>query len=360
MWRLWCVLALGCVLVGCTSRGDAAQEGPAALDVASLRVTGTEQIRGEGLARLSSDGTRLLWLHGEPCVTALDGSAKRCVDRRDVRPGMDRAEWSPDGTKVVFTNDFWTAFDEPDIWVFDVMSGRLRNLTDDSRDEFGLGEPDPDAHLDLLPSWSPDGRTIRFARGHSGSKTVDLMSVPAEGGPVSPGRDIPCAATLLTELDWSGEHVAWSCGASEPELWLADQAGGEPRAALPGLEYDGHRALSFSPDGQWLLIDSTARYMENSPVPGPARVVPTDGGEPVPVADGAVGYPAWAPGGHAIAYLDLHNAVYVVAEPGGEPRKVHEAEVQAMAAPDGIRLNWTPNAMLILADGELTLLGLAA
>ncbi len=324
----------------------------------ALRVTDTAPLRAEGPVRLSSDGTRLLWLSGEPCVTALDGSAKRCIDREDVDPDLDRAEWSPDGRTLAFTDDFWNRFREPDLWVFDVVSGRLHNLTNDFEDDFDLNEPAPDTHVDLLPSWSPDGRTIRFARAHIGSNTIDLVSVPAGGGAVSPIRDIPCGAVQLTELDWSSEHVAWSCGAREPELWLADQAGGEPKAALPGMRYEGRRALSFSPDGQWLLIDSMARYADTSPVRGSARALPTDGGNAVPVADGEVGYPTWAPEGHAIAYLDLRRTLNVVAEPGGEPRKLHSAE--NMTAADGTRLNWAPDKLLISTDGAPTLISLAA
>lgn len=61
---------------------------------------------------------------------------------------------------------------------------------------------------------------------------------------------------------------------------------------------------------------------------------------------------------HAIAYLDLRRTLNVVAEPVGEPRKLHSAE--DMTAPDGTRLNWAPNKLLISTEDEPTLLNLSA
>ena len=347
------------LLAGCSSSSGSdwarqafAESGP---DVASLEVTGAEPVRADGPARLSPDGTRLLRMTGEPCVTTLDGAEKQCVE--DVSADLPRARWSPDGTKVVFTDDFWRQFHEPDVRVFDVASGELTNLTDDGVDELDGGDPDQAARLDLLPSWSPDGSAVRFVRGTMEGESTELVSVGVDGGEVTTVREVDCAATDLVALAWSADRVAWTCGIDEPEVWLAARDGGEPERVLTSTEGQDHMSLSFSPDGRWLLADSLSPYSAMTELDrGLARVVPVDGGDPVPVADGPVAFPTWSPGGHAVAYVEPPGTVTVVAEPGGEPRELHSAE--HVLGPDAMRLGWAPGKLLVTADGELTLLRL--
>ena len=58
-----------------------------------------------------------------------------------------RSTWSPDGRSIAFSAlaGGWT-----DLYVTDVATGSLRQLTDD-------------AFADLQPAWSHDGRSIAFA-----------------------------------------------------------------------------------------------------------------------------------------------------------------------------------------------------
>lgn len=351
---------LGLALAGCSSTSwSEIALGAGGPDVAELRVTGTERVEVAGPSRLSPDGTRLLRLVARPCVVEVDGSGEQCVDRDEVSGDLNNATWSPDGTKLAFTDDFWRRVLEPDVWVFDVTSGELRNLTDDGVDEYRLSGSNEDADLDLLPSWSADGETIRFARGKAKAESMELMTVPADGGEVSVVREIGCGPMELVGLAWSATKVAWTCGVEEPDVSLADQSGGDADVVLPGEKGQDRMLLSFSPDGQWLLADSATPYgLQSSPEGGHARVVPADGGDPVPVADGAVGFPAWSPGGHALVYVDLPGELNVVAEPGGEPKQLHAAELGIFAA-DARRLSWGGDKLLVHADREPVLLTLA-
>lgn len=359
--RVW-VLVVGLLLVACSTRTGGTGPGPAAgadagPDVDELSVTGAEKVQPAGSLRLSPDGTRVLQLAPGQCVRTLAGGEERCFDRDPVRPDLDNAAWSPDGTKLVFTDDFWRRFLEPDVWVFDVTSGDLRNLTDDGEDEFELSEPNENADLDLLPSWSADGDTIRFARGRAGAETVELMSIPADGGEPSTLREVDCAANALIGLAWSPSRVAWSCGTDTGEVFLADHADGEAERALPTEDGQDRMLLSFSPDGQWLLVDSRNQYGNYSGVEGGLAVaVPAGGGDAVTVAEGA-GFPTWSPSGHAIAYVELPHKLMVVAEPGGDPRELRTTE-GTFASLDGRRLGWAEGNLLLSDDSEPVLLKL--
>ncbi|OLF16729.1 PD40 domain-containing protein [Actinophytocola xanthii] len=357
MWRRTPVIAFWLVLAGLVSTGCSSSTawpdlgrlaGP---DVAALRVTGTEATGVEGPVRVSRDGDRLLRLVGDPCVTSLEGAGEQCIGN-EVIADLAHAEWSPDGTRLVFTGDFWRRLRDPDVWVLDLADGRLENLTDDGVDQFDLSAPDPDAHIDLLPSWSPDGRSIRFARGHwdSGSSELMTVAVDGEGEPRSHGT-IGCGRAEFVALAWSADRVAWTCGAHEPSVWTADHSGQNAVEVMRSKKGEDRMLLSFSPNGKWLLVDSGTQYVTSSPRPGGfARVVPATGGDPVPVADGDVAFPTWAPGGQAIAYVEPPGSVKVVAEPGGEPRELHSAE--RLAGVDGMRLAWAPKAILALLEGE--------
>jgi hypothetical protein len=347
--------------VGCSPAPTPGQAYPARVHPEALHITGAKAVTARGPVRLSPDGTHLLRLDSSLCVTALDGSGERCVSG-GPHPDALRAQWSPDGTKIAFTDDFWRLLREPDVWVFDVRSGELKNLTDDGVDELRLGERDPAATIDLLPSWSPDGKFVRFARGYAGADTMSLMSIGLEGGEVAAAREIHCGTSELVALAWSENRVAWTCGVGDAEVRAAEISRVREWTVLPagdGGAGEDRMLLSFSPDGESLLVDSQTPYAARDVTGGRAVVVPADGGRAYPVARGEVGYPAWVPGADAIAYVDLPGSLKVVPNPdtGREapPRELRSAK--GFAATDGMRLTWGKDQLFALVDGDPTLLG---
>jgi hypothetical protein len=348
MRRLLLLAAAGLLLAGCS--GDDEPLAPQA-GVVALKVTGTKPIDADAPVRLSPDGTHLLRMAGGLCVSALDGTGEHCVADADAR----QARWSPDGTEIVLTGDFFQFLREPDIQVLDVATGALRDLTDDGIDDHTKVDPagpDPRANIDVLPSWSSDGGTIRFARGRA--DTTDLMSVPARGGTPDKLGTIDCGVAGLGALAWSDDRVAWACGVDRTTVTLAGHDGAGARQVLDGDDWNG---LSFSPDGRWLLADSTDQYQGYATdTGGVARAVPANGGAPVRVADGKVAFPAWAPTGHALAYVEPPGSIRVVPEPGGTPVTLHTAGT--VSAADTSSLSWARGTLLATLDGTPTLLTL--
>lgn len=305
------------------------------------------------LAGLSPDGTRLLRMDGRVCVSDLDGAGERCVDRDQVFTDGRFVSWSPDGTKLAFTDNVF-GYHEADLWVFDVETGELRDLTDDGVDRIDPANPPAGLRYDAFASWSPDGESIRFARAHDGAPFMALLSIPAGGGEPTVLRGIPCAFTELRALVWSADHVAWNC-AGDGMVWLGDHSGPDTDTPVLATDYEqDRRMLSFSPDGTWLLADSmyaTSFDLWN----GSPQLVPVDGGRPRSVVSGSVGFPTWAPAGdHALAYVEHPGTLRVVDEPGGEPRTLYTAE--SAEGPDGVRLNWATGKLLMHAGEKRMLL----
>jgi Tol biopolymer transport system component len=325
-----------------------------ATDVSSLRITGEQEQGSAYFANLSPDGKTLLYNSKRgTCGRGVDGSNEHCLGN-DVNGGLDvgSAAWSPDGGRLALTNEFALGL-EPDLWVLDVHSGQLANLTDDhvtttisvNTTEFPNG-----ATVDVYPSWSADGQQLRFVRRQSADRST-LMSIPSGGGGPKPLRSIDTNWERLQQVAWTKDTIAWLSGSpqgGDGEVWVADLVGGEPRKLLDG-EY---RILSFSADGEFLLADQHGK--DGAAAQGTARVVPTRGGEPIPVAGGAVTYPTWAPKGHAIAYIEAPGTLRVVGKPGGEPRELHHED--QLGAADLDNLDWVPGRLLVKRGDDIPLI----
>lgn len=107
--------------------------------------------------------------HWAQAVVGTDGSGLRILrDGSGTEWQFDApASWSPDGQKLAFAAN--TAPYESDLFVADLPSGAVRNITKDT-------------WFDEGPTWSADGKSIVFMSTRGGSWTWGLFAIPAAGG----------------------------------------------------------------------------------------------------------------------------------------------------------------------------------
>jgi hypothetical protein len=106
-------------------------------------------------------------------VENVDGSELRQVVSPDI--GAVTARWSPDGRSIAFTSKLRS---EPQVWTVQQDGSGLVKLTDGS-----------DGSTSLAPVWSPDGKKLLFTRA-TGDR-VSLWTMEPDGGRQSHLTDIP-------------------------------------------------------------------------------------------------------------------------------------------------------------------------
>lgn len=167
---------------------------PVATAAPGWEIADIREIEVDGMpVALSPDGQ---WIAGtgpdwELCVWEIETLNPVCAEPGYYRPNAEAIVWSPDSTAVAFTEDAARLLVDSDLYVFELGTGVLSNLTDD--DFVGplmltQEESEPDEVLvDLGPTWSPDGQTISFGRmfwtvENRGAKQPQILRIGRSGG----------------------------------------------------------------------------------------------------------------------------------------------------------------------------------
>ena len=258
---------------------------------------------------------------------------------------------APDGRRVVLT--ILGAAEE--VWLYDVATGRLTQLTFES--------------VNRSPIWTPDGTGITFSSNRAG--TLNLFHMSADGA--SAAQRLTTSDYLQLPGSWSPDGSVLAYVEHHPQtgrdIWLLSAAAGAQPRAFVTSAFD-ETAPAFSPDGRWIayISNETGRneiYLRSVATPSHVIAVSVGGGtEPVWRRDGRELFyrqgdrlmaAAVAPGSGTAT--GPHRTVYEGAfEPGSPDRANYDAGVAAgqflmledtgqRAAPAEfeVQLHWTPD-----------------
>jgi len=320
--RLGVLLAL-VVLAGCAGSDERA--GVRTSSTSEQRqLDGTRPVvRGEPIDVASLEGRIVVDDFEDLSVMNADGTGARQVAHR-AGPEFDGA-WSPDGRWIVYRDSRRGVNENDEIYVVRADGSRARNLTRNPANDWGpdwspdgrtivfnsdrdgavmtgylvspkganLRRIDADVWVEY-PAFSPDGTMIAFM-GHAGGDydvyVADLATgdatqltdtVGSDGWPVwSPdGSTIAFASERDDCLNALEEPTCWQDPDGEPgehhDIWLMDPDGSDQRRVTP----ESGQFVTWSPDGEYLLVSGRSLYVIRSDGTGRADVSPQSGGIP--------------------------------------------------------------------------------
>ena len=204
-------LMLVCLLVACG--GVQTTSVPTIVSASALQSTNLRQVdlADQHIIGLSPNGAWLITSkQAQLCVVATDTLLeKTCVEAKYV--DFPTLAWSPDSRRVAWTEDWAKRAVDSDIWVLEVASGKLTNLTDDGFAGTMVQAVDTNAQItvDVAPAWSPDGASLVFARTPADRDSTNLYRVAATGGPpeqialVTPGYGLAIYRGVFVHADGS-------------------------------------------------------------------------------------------------------------------------------------------------------------
>lgn len=170
--------------------------------------------------------------------------------------------WSPDGTRLVISTD------AQQLVIVDTIAGTVTPLS---------GASDPEV-AQIMPSWSPDGRTIAFVRGERSGVSFrlegrsDIYTIPVTGGTAQPlagasGQGMNYYPSYSPDGKWLAftYHDAGGSTYADPDaqIYLVPAAGGERRRLAANDGPNGERLgaasnswPTWSRDGRSLAFTS--------------------------------------------------------------------------------------------------------
>ncbi|MCC7450250.1 MAG: PD40 domain-containing protein [Anaerolineae bacterium] len=379
------------MLIGLLAAATRSTRAQTSIPVDQLAVTAVDEIpnlKKPGVGYLSSDGMWIAFADGKSlCIYTSAGEKQHCIET-PLRIDFNSIRWSPDSTRVAYTEDFFRTFRDSDIWVMDSATGKATDLTDDGAFKFNLRPPqdaDPVGFIDAVPRWSSDGKRLAFIRYMLtfGNWQPYLYTVDANGGTPKEGGILTGERFGIYALAWSpdGKQIAYNRGISRNQgdqngMWVADLEGKNARqilsvklaataeatptvrerarVAIPmNIEYspDGRSLLAFDPAG---LGEFTARWEDFTS----SRVFTVDGSGSTPVdADEVAHWAGWSPTGTALVYIARSarnpdvDGLYVVEKPGAQGRKIYSGRI-VLSGNTWRPLEWASNNTILVFQPE--------
>ncbi len=316
---------------------------------------------GEWLAGVNQDGAL--------CIYATDSlREERCTLLDTCQADPRSVAWAPDSRRVAIAENMGVYF-ESDLWVLELETGKLTNLTDDGVSACKRqGDAGP-APMDLSPTWSPDGKALAFFRLQGDEK--GLYRLPVTGGAVEKLADGLGVAYMLWSKDGKIVYTPQGAALDESGLWVIrpgergpqQVVGADPDLGPPFL-------MDVSPTGDQALVIyrlAAARDFFSQPNRSYCAVVDLKTGQVEPLKQAAGADPefydpmagAFSLDGSKVLYVyqDANEQVRLaVRDLDGETENVLLAldKVEVFAGPNH-GLDWAGNDTLVLPFSHLLL-----
>jgi Tol biopolymer transport system component/DNA-binding winged helix-turn-helix (wHTH) protein len=237
------------------------------------------------------------------------GERHRLTSPPDGSVGDESPAFSPDGKTLAFARSISIA--ASDIYLVPVDGSALKQLTFDRVHTHGL-------------TWTANGREILFSSIRGSNSQEELWRIPATGG--APER-VEGGGGRHNDpaIPRQGRQLAYTRVSLDSNIWRLELPGSKERVPAPArlifstYPEDGPQ---YSPDGARIVFGSDRSGF------GEIWVCNSDGSNALPLTNLAhtnTGTPRWSPDGRRIAFDSLAEGnvdIYVVSASGGKPERV--------------------------------------
>jgi Tol biopolymer transport system component len=227
-------------------------------------------------------------------------------------PFDELPDWSPDGTKIVFTSDLDDPFVNHEIYVMDANGENVVRLTNNPA-------------ADYAPVWSPDATKIAFVTDRNGNWEVYVMDANGSN-PINLTNNL--AADGVNGISWSpdGGKIAFTSDrdTGSNEIYVMDANGANPVRLTKRVGDDINP--DWSPDGTKIAF-SNVLEPSNPQSDADIYVMDADGSNQInltPNTTLADSEPAWSPDGTKMAFTRIiigtsNYEIFVMDADGSNP-----------------------------------------
>lgn len=224
--------------------------------------------------------------------------------------GDDRPAFSPDGKTLAFARSL--SITASDLYHMPVAGGALKQLTVDLVRLHGL-------------MWTANGHEILFSSIRGGNYQEELWRIPVTGG--TPEKVEGSVGSYLNDpaISRQGNRLAYTRTSLDSNIWRLELPGLKERVPAPArliFSTFPDDNPQYSPDGSRIVFGSNRSGF------GEIWVCNSDGGNALPLTNLAhtnTGTPRWSPDGRRIAFDSLAEGnvdIYVVSANGGKPERI--------------------------------------
>ncbi len=329
---------------------------------------------GRTAAYLAPDGSRFAYVKGNDlCLYSIDGEKGNCVTlAKDIHMDLETVRWSPDGTKLAFSEDFLITLRDSDIWLYDTETNTVTDMTPTANREMRLlsnDDPNLKFTVDMIPQWSSDSQSIYFIRfvfNKLGDAEPNFYKVNVENNTieeVSPSGTHFAFSVYGFALSPDDSKIAYNLdtrGNEKDGNWFLDLATKEAKFATAAVQDTAPWTYQFSPDGNLLLvigIDKTGAIGPRPPEASPIYTLSVSGGRQQQLnIDTYVFAAGWGPEGSELAYTTFDplntdkEGLYITSQPGNAGELVLPGRFIAPTPRVRTPIYWATNNTVLLSQ----------
>ena len=309
--------------------------------------TSPQQITTEGeRPQWSPDGTKVVYTTGHPSFLLWVASADGTNPQQITTTAAENPQWSPDSTRVAYTTGHPSFL----LWVVNPDGTNPQQITTTAA-EYPQWSPDGTkiaygsdgvwvANADgtnprqltadgTIPRWSPDGTRVSY----TGPRAFLRWVVNADGT----NRQLLSAEGVITRWSPDGTKLAYSHAGS---VWVANADGTNPRQLTTA---GAARNPQWSPDSARIVYEDNGVWIVNA-----------DGTNLKQLTINSARYQQWSPDSTKIAYFNNVDSVWIANADGTNLREIvniqliDQTNLFSVTYDFSNYLQWSPDSTKIL------------